>query len=165
MPPSSLDLIGSLYRTLFAWVAAAMVLPGVSASPAACAQDADTTLPAALTDVVNAYRQATMHNDIATLSRLVADDYVLVNSDGSMQAKPSYLEDFRRPGFRIERYVLDQPAQAVWGDTALVRGRLHLTWTQDGEMHDRVVQIAHVWHRRDEHWQIVYTQLTRISDR
>jgi ketosteroid isomerase-like protein len=144
-----------------AWGAAALVMTGASALPAAPA--GGTNMPAALADAVSAYRQATMRNDTATLSKLVADDYVLVNSDGSMQAKPSYLDDFRRPGFKIERYVVDQPAHAVWGNTGLVRGRLHLTWTQDGETHDRVVRIAHVWIRRDGRWQIAYTQLTRVA--
>jgi ketosteroid isomerase-like protein len=161
MPPGRVDFIRLLHRVLLAWGAAALVMTGAFALPAARA--GGTNMPAALADAVSAYRQATMRNDIATLSKLVADDYVLVNSDGSMQAKPSYLDDFRRPGFRIDRYVVDQPAHAVWGDTALVRGRLHLTWTQDGETHDRVVRIAHVWIRRDGHWQIAYTQLTRVA--
>jgi ketosteroid isomerase-like protein len=157
------DLIRLLQRASFAAGAAAWVMTTALVVPIARAGGAN--MPATLADAVNAYRQATMRNDIATLSRLVADDYVLVNSDGSVQAKPSYLDDFRRPGFRIERYVVDQPAQMVWGETALVRSRLHLTWTQDGETHDRVVRIAHVWTRRAGHWQIAYTQLTRVAER
>ena len=163
MPTGRLDFTGSLHRKPLAWVAAVVVMLGVFVSPAAHAGNTD--MPAALADAVSAYRQATMRNDIVTLSKLVADDYVLVNSDGSMQGKPSYLADFRRPGFRIERYVVDEPAHAVWANTALVRSRLHLAWTQDGARHDRTVQIAHVWTRRDGRWQLAYTQLTRVPDR
>lgn len=121
-------------------------------------------MPVELAASVAEYRRATMHGDIAALSGLVADDYILVNSDSSLQAKPSYLADFTLPGFRIERYVVEQPAHVVWGDTALVRGLLHLAWTQDGSRHDRVLRIAHVWHKCDGRWRLAYTQLTRVTD-
>jgi len=122
-------------------------------------------MPPELAEAVSEYRQATMRSDIATLSNLVADDYILVNSDSSLQAKQSYLDDFKLPGFKIDRYVVAESAQTVWGDTALVRDLLHLGWTQDGAQHSRVLRIAHVWTRHDGHWQIAYTQLTRVPDR
>lgn len=141
----------------------------VSIMPAAAfASQASTciaAMPAELAANVAAYRQATMRGDIAALSALVADDYILVNSDSSLQAKASYLADFRLPGFTIERYVIEQPAHAVWGDTALVRGLLHLGWTQDGSQHTRVLRIAHVWRKCDGRWRLTYTQLTRVPDR
>jgi hypothetical protein len=62
-------------------------------------------MPAELAASVAAYRRATMRADIAALSALVADDYILVNSDSSLQAKASYLADFALPGFKIERYA------------------------------------------------------------
>ena len=156
------NLIGLMRQALLALVAVASMLPGATHASRTVS---DTAMPAGLAEALGAYRQATMHNDTAALSKLVADDYMLVNSDASLQAKLSYLDDFKRPGFRIERYVVEQPAHEVWGDTALVRGLLHLTWTQDGERHERVVRIAHVWIRHAGHWQIAYTQLTRVPDR
>lgn len=75
------------------------------------------------------------------------------------------LADFRLPGFKIEGYALEQSAHAVWGDTALVRGVLHLAWMQDGSKHTRVLRIAHVWHMCDGRWRLEYTQLTRVTDR
>lgn len=141
----------------------------VSMTPgAAFASQASTgiaAMPAELAAAVAEYRWATMRGDIAALSSLVADDYILVNSDSSLQAKPSYLADFRLPGFKIERYAMEQPAHAVWGDTALVRGLLHLEWTQDGSQHTRVLRIAHVWRKGDGRWRLAYTQLTRVPDR
>ena len=141
----------------------------VSMMPAAVfasqAPNGSAAMPAELAAAVAEYRRATMRSDIAALSELVADDYILVNSDSSLQAKTSYLQDFRLPGFRVERYAMEEPAHAVWGDTALVRGLLHLAWTQDGTKHARVLRIAHVWNRRDGRWRLAYTQLTRVPDR
>lgn len=144
----------------------AMAVPETGAATASRASHADgAAAPAGLAEAVDAYRQATLRGDIATLSNLVTDDYVLVNSDASLQGKQSYLDDFKVPGFKVERYVMEQPAHAAWGDTALVRGLLHLAWTQEGEQHQRVLRIAHVWTRREGRWRIAYTQLTRVPDR
>lgn len=117
-----------------------------------------------LAAAVRAYDQATVRNDVATLAQLVADDYVLVNSDSSVQDKQSYLEDFKVPGFKLDPYVLEQAARRVWGDTALVAGLVNLSWTLDGAHHARRLRIAHVWTKQQGRWRLVYTQLTRVPE-
>jgi ketosteroid isomerase-like protein len=154
-----------LMRLALLVLATAVPMMSVASLASQPSQSSDAGTPTELAEAVSAYRQATMRGDIATLSDLVADDYVLINSDSSLQAKPSYLADFKLPGFKVDRYVVEQPVYKVWGDTALVRGLLHLGWTQDGKQNSRVLRIAHVWTWRDGHWQIAYTQLTRVPDR
>ena len=90
-------------------------------------------LPADLAAAVTAYDRATVHSDIPALERLVAEDYVLVNSDASVEDKRQYLADFNLPGFKIDPYVREQPIEKVWGDAAVVGGVVHLSWTQDGK--------------------------------
>lgn len=163
MPSKGGNTTSPMRRALLVLAATVSMVP--AATFAAQAPTGTGAMPAGLAAAVAEYRQATMRNDIAALSALVADDYILVNSDASLQAKPSYLADFRLPGFKIDRYVVEAPAHAVWGDTALVRGLLHLAWRQDGSQHTRVLRIAHVWNRRDGRWRLTYTQLTRVPDR
>ena len=118
----------------------------------------------ALDDAVRTYDQATISNDVATLAELVSDDYVLVNSDSTLQDKQSYLEDFKAPGFKLDPYVLEQPVRRVWGNTALVAGRVRLSWTLKGEHQARWLRIAHVWTKLEGRWRLAYTQLTRIPE-
>jgi ketosteroid isomerase-like protein len=150
-------------RTL---LAAAAIAPALGKSVAAATARGSKSVgpPADLARAVNDYDQATLHNDVRTLSSLVAEDYVLVNSDSKVQDKQSYLSDFARPGFKIDPYVIEQPVQKVWGDVALTGGLLHLTWTQDGEHQQRALRIAHVWTRFGTRWQLAYTQLTRVPE-
>jgi ketosteroid isomerase-like protein len=115
-----------------------------------------------LDDAVRAYDKATVHNDVATLAQLVSDDYVLVNSDSSLQDKQSYLEDFEVPGFKLDPYVLEKPVRRTWGTTALVAGVVQLSWTLKGEHHARLLRIAHVWTKLEGRWRLAYTQLTRV---
>jgi len=119
-------------------------------------------LPADLAQAIREYDSATTNNDVASLSRLIADDYMLVNSDASVENKTQYLADFHLPGFRIDPYVMEAPWNKVWDRFALTGGVLPLTWNQDGVRHERRLRIVHAWKRSEGRWQIVYSQLTRI---
>lgn len=152
-------------RSLLAVAAMAPALAvagNARAAPSAPVQSA--ALPADLARALNAYDLATIRNDIAMLGQLVAEDYLLVNSDSSLQDKQSYLDDFKVPGFKVDPYEIEHPVYKVWGDTALTGGLLHLGWTLDGEHQSRLLRVAHVWARQDGHWRMTYTQLTRVPD-
>jgi ketosteroid isomerase-like protein len=119
-------------------------------------------LPSDLAKAVKTYDDAQIRNDVATLATLVADDFILVNSDSSVQDKKSFLADFERPGFRVDPRVVEQPVQKVLGEAAVVGGLLHLGWTQDGKHETRLLRMAYVWTKRDGRWQATYGQLTRV---
>ena len=118
-----------------------------------------------LDDAVRAYDQATVHNDVAALAQLVCDDYLLVNSDSSLQDKQSYLEDFKVPGFKLDPYVLQQSLRRLWGNSALVAGLVQLSWTLQGEHQTRLLRIAHLWTKIEGRWRLAYTQLTRVPEK
>lgn len=140
-----------------------MLLASAAATPTligSSANAAESDLDAA----VRAYDEATVRNDVTTLAQLVADDYLLVNSDSSLQDKQSYLEDFKVPGFKLDPYTLEQPARRGWGDAALVVGVVKLSWTLEGRRHARRLRIAHVWRKQEGRWRLAYTQLTRVPE-
>jgi ketosteroid isomerase-like protein len=154
---------GLTRRTLLAMAAIVPTLATAGlASAVESAPTGPTALPPDLAKAVDDYNQATIHNDVETLGRLITEDYTLVNSDATLQNKQSYLTDFKVPGFRLDPYVMEQPVLKVWDNTALTGGLLHLNWTQDGRHQGRVLRIVHVWAKRDGHWRLTYTQLTRV---
>jgi ketosteroid isomerase-like protein len=122
------------------------------------------TLPADLASAIAAFDRAQWEADTATLANLVTDDYVLVNSDASVDHKAKYLADFLLPGLRMEPYVIEQRIEKVWDGTAVVFGLQRLSWTQDGVRHRRTLRIVHVWTRRSGRWQATHTQLTRVPE-
>ena len=119
-------------------------------------------LPPDLAKALHEFDRGTIEGDIPTLARLVADDYVLVNSDATVENKQQYLADFKLPGFKIDPYVMEQRIERVWDNTAVIGGLVHLTWTQDGKHQTRLLRFVHVWARRDDHWRATYTQVTRL---
>src|SRR5688572_4794097 len=132
-------------RALLAMAAVAPTLVAGITSPTNPVPARTVDLPPDLARAINEYDQATFRNDIVVLGDLVAEDYMLVNSDSTLQDKQSYLADFTVPGFRLNPYVMEEPVLKLWGNTALTAGRLHLTWTQDGRRHNRLVRVAHIW--------------------
>ncbi|MEO8358774.1 MAG: nuclear transport factor 2 family protein [Vicinamibacteria bacterium] len=111
---------------------------------------------------MNDFDQAQVHKDLAALTRLIADDYVLVNSDASVQRKPEVLADHRLPGFKIDPFVMKEPVIAVLDGAAVVSGLIDLSWTQDGKREKRLIRLANTWARRHGGWQVIYTQVTRV---
>jgi hypothetical protein len=119
-------------------------------------------LPPDLANAVRTYDRATIDSDIPTLERLFADEYVLVNSDASVENKQQAIADFRMPGFRIDPYTMTRTVETVWDNGAVVSGVVRLSWTQDGKHQQRLIHIAHVWAKRRGAWQMTYTQVTRV---
>jgi len=154
--------LGGRYVTAVAVFVATLSTAMATARPPEAADPG--TPPPALEQALRAYNAATARNDTATLAALVSNDYMLVNSDASIQGKRSYLADFAVPGFRIDPYEIKRPVYKVFGDAALTAGEIELHWTQDGRRQSRRVRIAHVWSIQQGHWRIAYTQLTRLPD-
>jgi len=119
-------------------------------------------LPPDLATAVRDYDRAQFGNDVATLDRLVADDFVLVNSNASLEDKAQFLADFNLPGFKIEPYLIEQPVHKVWRDGAVIGGLVNLRWTQDGKHQRRQLRVAYVWVKRDGRWLATYAQVTGI---
>jgi hypothetical protein len=119
-------------------------------------------LPPDLAKAVKSYDRANIDSDIATLERLFADEYVLVNSDASVENKQQAIADFRMPGFRIDPYVMTQTVEMAWDNGAVISGVVQLSWTQDGKHQQRLIRVAHVWAKRRGAWQMTYTQVTRV---
>jgi ketosteroid isomerase-like protein len=127
-------------------------------------KDAEASeLPADLAKAVKALDDATVHGDVPALTRLVSDDFVLVNSDASVENKTQYLADFGLPGFKIDPYVREQPVEKMSGDdAAVIAGLVHLSWTQDGKHQTRTLRTAYMWAKRGGRWQATYAQVTRV---
>jgi ketosteroid isomerase-like protein len=141
-----------------------MILLLCASLPALNATVVLAEMPLDLTKTIQDYEQAQVRNDVVTLDRLVTDDFVLVNSDSTVQNKNEFLADFKRPGFKLEPYVLEQKVEKVWGDAAVVGGIMLLKWTQDGKNQSRKLRIAYVWAKKNGHWQATYAQLTRVPE-
>jgi len=120
-------------------------------------------LPADLAAAAHAYDAAQVNGDRAALERLVADDYVLVNGAGQVQDKAKLIADYVAPGFKLDPFTIEAPVEKVFGDTALLGGRVNMTGVDGGQRFALVVRFVDTWAKRDGQWRVVYSQVTRVA--
>ena len=72
----------------------------------AYSQASPDPLPSELRHAIELFDRAQVGADTTLLAGLVTEDYVLVNSDATIDRKAKYLADFLLPGLRMEPYAI-----------------------------------------------------------
>jgi len=118
-------------------------------------------LPADLAKAVKDYDEAQIKGDGAELDRLIADDYVLMNSSGRMQSKAQLIADYTTPGYKIEPFEILEPVEKVWSNGAVMGGLVHLRGVESGKPFAITLRFADIWAKRDGRWRVIYTHVSR----
>lgn len=129
---------------------------------AACAQPSNPgAARAALMEAAEAYERAQIAGDGDALQQLMADDYVLVGSDGARQNKAELIAFWTAEGFDPEPVTVTDPVEHVWADGAALGGRVTLQGLSGGEPFSVDIRYVDLWALRDGEWRVVYGQSTR----
>lgn len=118
-------------------------------------------LPVDLAQAVAAYDRAQIEGDGKALGRLLADDYVLVNSQLQVEDKAEFIRDCTAPGWKLQPFVVEQEIVRHWRDGAVLGGVATLQGTSEGKPFTARLRFADIWRKRDGRWQVVYTQAAR----
>jgi ketosteroid isomerase-like protein len=126
---------------------------GVAAS-AADRQDDQKTLAKLDAD----YQNAVEHNDTKTMSRILADDFILVEGDGTASTKADLLKDAASGKTKYEHQVDSERTIRVWGDTAVVTAKLWAKGLEDGKQVDYYMWFSDTYIRKPTGWSYVFGQ-------
>lgn len=118
-------------------------------------------LPPDLARAAKAYDLAQVNCDRAELERLLADDFVLMSSDGTVQDKAAFIADSTAPGLTVEPFVIVEPVARVWSDGAVLGGWAELKGALNGKPFAAPLRFSDVWAKRDGRWQVVLAHATR----
>jgi hypothetical protein len=121
-------------------------------------------LPADLAKAARDYDRAQINGDRAELERLLADDYVLVNSRGAVSGKQDLIRDDTAPGFKLDPYEVREPIERVWTDGAVLGGLVSLSGMDAGQRFEATLRFADVWARRKGAWRVIFTEVTRLAE-
>ncbi|HJP95824.1 MAG TPA: nuclear transport factor 2 family protein [Candidatus Saccharimonadales bacterium] len=109
------------------------------------------------------YSDAVRRQDVATVSNLLADDFVATSSRGEIRDKAKEIDDLRpTPEFKMEAFKLDDINVRVFGGTAVVTGRSRLQVAFKGQSNSSLFRYTRVYVKRNGRWQVVAQQLTRL---
>lgn len=133
--------------------------PSAAPHPANAADDAK-----AVAALDKQYQAAVKANDVATMDRILAEDFVLVNGRGRVSTKADLLKAAREKTTTYENQDEEEGSQKVrvWGDTAVVTALLSIKGTESGSPVDYQLWFSDTYARvPGGGWRYVFGQASR----
>ncbi len=104
------------------------------------------------------FQAAVRNNDAATMSRILADDFILVTGSGKTQNKTDLLEESRSGRIHYEHQEDTERTVRVWGDTAVVTAKLWGKGTNQDKPFDSTLWFSDTYVRTPTGWRYVFGQ-------
>jgi len=104
------------------------------------------------------YQAAVKKNDVATMDRILADDFVIVTGLGKTYTKTDLLEEARSKRMAYEHQEDSAQKVRVWGDTAVVTALLWAKGIEDGKPFDYKLWFSDTYVRTSAGWRYVFAQ-------
>ena len=104
------------------------------------------------------YQAAVLEHDIATMDRILADDFALVTGKGRIYTKGDLLNEARTTDIIYEHQEDTNQEVRLWGDTAVVTALLWAKGTDKGEPFDYKLWFSDTYVRTSSGWRYVFGQ-------
>jgi len=123
----------------------------------------DGSVKQTIRQLENENREATLKNDASVFERLLADDWLNTNANGTVTTKAQLMSLVKSGTFKISSLEYDDVMVRAYKDTAVVTGRSTSTrMGQDNKLIIGQVRFTRVYIKRDKGWQVVSAQSTPI---
>ena len=135
---------------------AALLALGIGPCCAIAADNSAAADRAAVAALDTEYQKAVEKNDTATMSRLLADDYVLVDGNGKTYTKKDLIDDAKSGQ---THYVHQQDTEQkvwIWGNSAVVTALLWAKGIEDGKPVDYKLWFSDTYVRTPKGWSYVF---------
>jgi len=109
------------------------------------------------------WRAAQLSNNVTEVDRLLADDYLGISANGTLETKADEMTRRRSGTLRITQLDLSDIKVRIYGDTAVVTSKAELV----GKNGDRDIsgryRYTRVYSNREGQWRIVSFEASKIS--
>jgi len=120
----------------------------------------DTPADKEILAVMDAYRDAMIHNKADVLERLLHNDLSFVHSAGQLERKADVLKSVTSGKNVIIRMEFSDTTVRTYGNTSLVRCRVDLWHSETNIVH---MNVLHAWIKTPAGWQLAARQATRLA--
>jgi len=111
---------------------------------------------------MEAWKRATMKKDGAALEKLLHPDLSYSHSSTKNETKAEVLKVVTTGPATVEAINYSDTTVRVYGNTALVKGKVDITNNAAGKSTTAKLDILHVWVKGSHGWQMVARQATRL---
>jgi ketosteroid isomerase-like protein len=108
------------------------------------------------------WRQATLTNDLATIDRLLADDYLGISANGTLETKADILAKRRAGVLKFTLMDVSDVKIRVYGNTAVVTSKVDVEGTNGEHEVGGRFRYTRVYNNRGGQWKIVSFEASRI---
>jgi ketosteroid isomerase-like protein len=117
---------------------------------------------AELTRISDAWDKAIVRKDEAAVAANMAEDFRQIDGYGNLETKKSFVAGIVDSKLTIDPYTVEDFEVRLYGDTALLSGRTHMTGKYDGKPFESNYRYIDIYVRRNGAWKIVSVQITKI---
>ena len=110
---------------------------------------------------MDVYKNAMIAKDGAALDKVLGSDLAYVHSGGQFETKAKVIESITKATTIIERLEFSGTTVRLYGNTALVWGRVDLWHSKTDFRH---MNVLHVWVKGAQGWQMVSRQATKLAE-
>ena len=103
----------------------------------------------------NSWNRALETKDTKALDLLLADTFVSVDIDGSMETKRQFLTGIKSPEYRPSQAVTEQSTVDVYGDSAVVVGVFRSKGVDKGKKYSNRERFVDTWVKINGSWKCV----------
>lgn len=146
---------------LLTWVVPCLVWG--QASPQKAAPAKSVSVQQQLIKLEQEWANAYVTRDIQTLNRVMADDHIYTDQDGTLLTKAQDLEEVKTGVFVATSFVSDDIKVRVYGDAAVVTGRNTIKAQYKGKDASGQWRWTDTWIKRGGVWQCVATHSSKIA--
>ncbi len=145
-------------RRLVCWVLVIVWMGGVVG-----AQTPADAVERTLIELERGWNAAFYDRDVAYLDSILADDFIVTYDDGARGDKARELALAESFNQQVVSATQDDFIVRVYGDTAVVLFTLRVVGIRQGQEAELTLRYSDVWVLRDDRWQCVSSQSTRMG--
>jgi ketosteroid isomerase-like protein len=122
----------------------------------------DATDVATLTRLSDEWDKAIVRKDEKAIAGNMAEDFRIIDGYGTVEGKAKFVADIVDPKLTIDPYTVEEFSVRLYGDTALLSGRTHMTGKHDGKPFESNYRYIDIYVRTKGTWKIVSVQITKF---
>jgi ketosteroid isomerase-like protein len=139
-----------------------LTIAALAALTAVGGQSAPRNVDRDIREMERQWNEARAKADVATLDRILVDDWTVTHGDGTTDTKAKYLADLESGARKFTGGVTETDVTVrVYGDTAVAAGSSDSTVTIDGRRQGGALHFTRVYIRRNGAWKMIVTQATQ----
>ena len=141
-------------------VFAALLLLCAAANAVAADKTADVV--ARLKQLSDNWDKVIVAKDAAAIAGNMAEDFRIIDRRANIEGKQAFLDGILDPKLTIDPYTVEDFEVRLYGDTALLSGRTHMTGSFEGTPFTSNYRYIDIYVRKGGVWKIVSVQITAL---